>query len=162
MTILTKFLLIFKFYPLPIYFRHCYIKQKLLWLFLIAMVSDLYGRFNKIYLQMQSGNMIICFKKYNECFNSYGLLRQEICKMLQPHALFGIAHFQTNYSTCLLWQLDSVESNSLSCIITSKSLADIKVKQSLDLPNSKIKAKWYILFNLKFQSKLEHSSSMLS
>lgn len=105
------------------------------------MVSDLYGRFNKIYLQMQSGNMIICFKKYNECFNSYGLLRQEICKMLQPHALFGIAHFQTNYSTCLLWQLDSVESNSLSCIITSKSLADIKVKQSLDLPNSKIKAK---------------------
>lgn len=69
------------------------------------------------------------------------LLRQEICKMLQPHALFGIAHFQTNYSACLLWQLDSVESNNLSCIITSKSLADIKVKQSLDLPNSKIKAK---------------------
>lgn len=107
------------------------------------MVSDLYGRFNKIYLQMQSGNMIICFKKYIECFNSYGFASPENLQnaSIQPHALFGIAHFQTNYSTCLLWQLDSVESNSLSCIITSKSLADIKVKQSLDLPNSKIKAK---------------------
>lgn len=105
------------------------------------MVSDVYGRFNKIYLQMQSGNMIICFKKYNECFNSYGFASPGNLQNASASCVVWHSTFSNYYSTCLLWQLDSVESNNLSCIITSKSLADIKVKQSLDLPNSKIKAK---------------------